>query len=295
MLSRTRTSANIYSRNTGLHIAGALSFSRSLIPKLVLPPLFLSVSTLMLLASCSGGRYVAVPDGALQNGEVRHETRLAHRPPERPAERPEKGAVEKQKPLTEFGGERKRVTASWYGPDFHGKLTASGEVYNMYNNTCAHKEYPFGTRLRVVSVLNDKDVECLVNDRGPFVPGRDLDLSYAAAKKIDMIGTGTAPVTIEPVGRDMRYVKYIREGGATDGLLTIQVASFREESNARRLKMALELNHGNVYIMEANVGGAHYYRVRVGKFSSRGDAYKTGGPIANEGYEVLITKYEQGI
>src|SRR5574340_541002 len=87
--------------------------------------------------------------------------------------------------------EAKYIVASWYGPDFHGKLTSSGEPYNMHANTCAHKEYPFGTKLKVTNIANNKNVECTVNDRGPFIPGRDLDLSYACAKEIELICPGT--------------------------------------------------------------------------------------------------------
>ncbi|MEW6676132.1 MAG: septal ring lytic transglycosylase RlpA family protein [Nitrospirota bacterium] len=70
--------------------------------------------------------------------------------------------------------------ASWYGPDFHGRPTSSGELFNMYALTCAHREHPFGTRLKVTNISNNKTVSCVINDRGPFVSGRDLDLSYAA-------------------------------------------------------------------------------------------------------------------
>ncbi len=187
------------------------------------------------------------------------------------------------------------AVASWYGPDFHGKPTSSGEYYNMYALTCAHKDYPFGTRLRVVNVKNGKEVECIVNDRGPFVPGRDLDLSYAAAKKIDLIGPGTSTVMIEPVGRDMRYVKYIRYSGALDSAVTIQIGSFRDESSAKRQKMALELKYSKVYIMRADVGGATYYRVRIGKFLTKSEAVIVGKALVDEGYNVLITRFEQQI
>lgn len=229
------------------------------------------------LSSCTAARYETV-----------HVTPLV-KPPEKKFEK-------EQEPqgFEAFKGDRKRIVASWYGPDFHGKPTSSGELFNMYALTCAHKEYPFGTKLKVVNPQNNKDVECVVNDRGPFIPGRDLDLSYAAAKKIDLVGPGTGVVIIEPLGRDLRYVKYVRYG-ASSGTLTIQVGSFRDEFNAKRLKTALEFNYKDVYIMEANVGGAKYYRVRVGKFNNKADAQKIGNALANEGYNVLITKFEQQI
>lgn len=209
---------------------------------------------------------------------------------------PEKKVEKKQEPqgFEAFKGDRERIVASWYGPDFHGRPTSSGELFNMYALTCAHKEYPFGTKLKVVNPQNNKEVECVVNDRGPFIPGRDLDLSYAAAKKIDLVGPGTGAVIIEPLGRDLRYVKYVRYE-VSSGTLTIQVGSFKDESNAKRLKSALELNHKNVYLMEANVGGVKYYRVRIGKFNNKVDAQKIGNALANEGYNVLITRFEQQI
>ncbi|MGD0282308.1 MAG: septal ring lytic transglycosylase RlpA family protein [Dissulfurispiraceae bacterium] len=240
----------------------------------------LFTASFLLLASCSG-RYAVSPDSV--------SSKSVNKPFEMSS------GQELQPPaLQEMKGERKLAVASWYGPDFHGKPTSSGELFNMYALTCAHKEYPFGTRLRVVNVRNNKEVECIVNDRGPFVAGRDLDLSYAAAKKIDLIGSGTAAVIIEPAGRDMSYVKYVRYG-ATGSVATIQIGSFRDESNAKRLKAALELRYSNVYILQATVGGVKYYRVRVGKFTARSEAATLGKSLANEGYNVLITKFEQQI
>lgn len=255
ILLKTKTSANIFYKR----------FRRSAAFAVVCVFLILSA----LLSSCSTKYFSVRDDKSI---------------PKKPSD----------KPSTEFQelrGEKKSIIASWYGKDFHGKPTASGEIFNMYDLTCAHKEYPFGTRLKVLSTLSNKDVDCVVNDRGPFIAGRDLDLSYAAAKSIDMIGPGTAPVIIEPLGRDMKYVKYIRYD-ATGGVLTIQAGAFREEGNASRLKMALELNYKDVYITKANVDGVQYHRVRVGKFNNRNDAQKIGGKLADEGYNVLVTRYQ---
>jgi rare lipoprotein A len=87
--------------------------------------------------------------------------------------------------------------ASWYGPGFHGRRTASGEIYNMYAYTAAHKTLPLGTYVRVINLENGKSVVVRINDRGPFKKGRIIDLSYAAAKKIGMIEKGTARVRLE--------------------------------------------------------------------------------------------------
>jgi len=89
--------------------------------------------------------------------------------------------------------------ASYYGERFHSSRTASGEIFNKWDYTCAHKRLPFGTKLKVTNLKNRKSVIVRVNDRGPFVKGRIIDLSYAAAEKIGMIGAGTEKVKIEVV------------------------------------------------------------------------------------------------
>ena len=91
------------------------------------------------------------------------------------------------------------VVASWYGQKFNGKLTASGERFDMYAMTCAHKTLKFGTKLRVTNPDNNKSVIVIVNDRGPFIRGRDLDLSYGAAKKIGIVKQGVGRVKIEHI------------------------------------------------------------------------------------------------
>ncbi len=247
-------------------------FSFSPCPRVpVSPCLFI----FLLLASCAG-RTAVSPET------------LYAKPVYKPAETDQPAALQKMK------GERRTIVASWYGADFHGKPTSSGELFNMYALTCAHREYPFGTRLLVTNPGNNKEVECIVNDRGPFVAGRDLDLSYAAAKKIDLIGPGTATVMIEPEGRDLRYVKYVKYD-VRGPVVTIQIASFRDEATAKRLKKALELKYSGAYIMTADVGGAKYYRVRIGKFTAGSEAAELAKTLAGEGYNVLITKYEQQI
>ncbi|HET7340108.1 MAG TPA: septal ring lytic transglycosylase RlpA family protein [Methylomirabilota bacterium] len=92
--------------------------------------------------------------------------------------------------------------ASWYGPFHQGLVTASGERFDMYALTAAHRSLPFGTRLKVVNLDNDREVEVRVNDRGPIVPGRILDLSYAAARALGATGAGIIPIraTVLPAG-----------------------------------------------------------------------------------------------
>jgi rare lipoprotein A len=184
------------------------------------------------------------------------------------------------------------AVASWYGSEFQGKPTSSGEIYNMYAYTCAHKEYPFGTRLKVINLSNNRSVICLVNDRGPFVRGRDIDLSYAAAKEIGLIGPGTSRVWIQYMERDNSYrreVQYL----SGEGPFTLQVGSFRDLSNADRLKKALAFKYSNVYLTEADIRGKRFYRVRIGRFQLKAEAGQLGETLAEEGYPVVVTAYDK--
>jgi rare lipoprotein A len=93
------------------------------------------------------------------------------------------------------------MVTSYYSTKFNGRKTANGEIYNMFDFTCAHKKLPFGTKLKVTNPENNKSVIVRVNDRGPFVEGRDLDISYAAAKKIGLIKYGFKKLKVEILGK----------------------------------------------------------------------------------------------
>lgn len=101
---------------------------------------------------------------------------------------------------TAVAGFSQRGTASYYGEGFHGRTTASGETYDMYGLTCAHPSLPFGTVLEVLNLDNDREVTVRVNDRGPYVGGRIVDLSYGAADRLGMLEAGTASVLLTVVG-----------------------------------------------------------------------------------------------
>lgn len=165
----------------------------------------------------------------------------------------------------------------------------------MYSYTCAHKEYPFGTRLRVTNPENDKSVECVVNDRGPFVKGRDIDLSYACAKRIGLIGPGTGRVYLQVEGRDMSYVRNAEiQTDGREGPFTIQIGSFTNSTNAIRLKIGLSPEYDNVYIQEADHEGAKYYRVRIGDYGDFAKAVSVARELGREGYRTLVMKADHG-
>jgi rare lipoprotein A len=147
----------------------------------------------------------------------------------------------------------------------------------------------FGTKLRVTNPNSNKSVIVTVNDRGPFIRGRDLDLSYGAAKEIGLVEKGVGRVKIEYLERDMRYVKRIPfVPHRASGSLTIQVGSFIERANAVRLKQGLQYTYNDVYITRIFFKGKRYYRVKVGKFSNYNSAYSIAEKLADEGYNTLI-------
>ncbi|OHE06273.1 MAG: hypothetical protein A2329_00580 [Sulfurimonas sp. RIFOXYB2_FULL_37_5] len=113
-------------------------------------------------------------------------------------------------PTTVSVGDEFKGNASWYGPDFHGKLTSNGEIYNMYDMTAAHKTLPMNTVVKVTNKRNGLSTVVRINDRGPFIDTRIIDLSNTAAKKIDMLGTGTAPVTVEILGFNAKGIQQIQ-------------------------------------------------------------------------------------
>ncbi len=180
--------------------------------------------------------------------------------------------------------------ASWYGGKFQGRRTASGEIYNMFAHTAAHKTLPFGTYVRVTNLNNHRETVVRINDRGPFIGKRVIDLSYAAAKDLGMIGPGTAPVKIVVVkapGYD--YGFDVSEDGIKDAPIekatrfTIQVGSFSRLINALRFRDRLSRSLNDVRIVRVNVHGEVLYRVLVGSFDSKSAAlsfaYKNVVPI----------------
>lgn len=167
--------------------------------------------------------------------------------------------------------------ASWYGPKFHGKKTANGETYNMHEMTCAHKTLPFNTRLRVKNLSNGKTTIVRVNDRGPFVNKRIIDLSFTAAKKLGVDITGTAPVIITALDGFTRK-KYQK------GTFTIQVGAFSSIDNAKRLREKLSKNFNKVFIKKFEKDGNIFYRVRAGKFSGIKQAEKNEKRLRSMGY-----------
>src|SRR3989442_2002870 len=150
-----------------------------------------------------------------------------------------------------------RGYASWYGPGFHGKKTASGEVYDSHRLTAAHRTLPLGTVVQVRSLTNGRLVTVRINDRGPFVKGRIIDLSLAAAQALAMAGPGTDQV-------ELRVVAYSGHPGAW-GSLTVPIASFVEQANAQALARKLTGKYPDVRIVPVALASGRHYRGQVGQ------------------------------
>lgn len=162
-------------------------------------------------------------------------------------------------------GESENGLASWYGDPYHGRPTANGEIYDMNAFTAAHRTLPFDTWVRVTSLENNLFTTVRINDRGPFIEGRIIDLSRSAAQAINMIGQGTMLVRIEVVKRP-------EQTADTPPLYSVQVGAFESEENAMRLQAQLVEGYGDVFIDRSEAGGGLYYRVRVGRLESYGEA-----------------------
>ncbi len=169
-------------------------------------------------------------------------------------------------PLPSAQGYEEVCIASWYGPGFHGRLSASGEIYNMYDHTAAHKTLPIGTYVLVTNLENGKQTIVRINDRGPFVKNRCIDLSYIAAKDLGMIGKGTAKVKIVALSEGELTafgIKYKNVPNFRQGNFYLQVGSFKIYNNAINLKKSLEKEFNRVEIEPFVKDGIVYYRVQI--------------------------------
>lgn len=190
-------------------------------------------------------------------------------------------------PLPSEKGFVQEGIASWYGDDFHGKLTACGELYDMYAETAAHKTLPMHTYVRVTNLRNDRQIVVRINDRGPFVQGRIIDLSHAGAEKIGILNSGTAPVRVEALGRKIvsadKKVTYVPLN-YTQGDFTIQVGAFLEKANAERLvKNLTDNDYENAHWVTYDSPRGLFYRVRVGKYNSLEQARAARQKIEDKG------------
>ena len=163
--------------------------------------------------------------------------------------------------------------ASWYGVPFNGRRTSNGEIYDMHEFTAAHRTLPFNAVVRVTNLRNGKQTQVRINDRGPFVADRVIDLSLSAAEAIEMVGPGTAQVRLE----------VIAGSGPVTGLFAVQIGAFRTQENAQRLKVEMESRTLPVSIATYDSPSGLLYRVRVGRVATEAEANQLAAQLRAAG------------
>ncbi len=181
-------------------------------------------------------------------------------------------------PISNPAGFEQTGTASWYGPNFNGKLTSNQEVYDMHAMTAAHKTLPFNTRVKVTNLENGRKAVVRINDRGPFVKNRIIDLSLEAAKILGVVEKRTARVKLSALassgsGANDEYVGQAQS-------FAIQIGSFRKRDNAELLVKKTE--SGRIKSVTRN--GVAYYQVIVGKYSTFDEAHLQMENLRDRGY-----------
>jgi rare lipoprotein A len=183
--------------------------------------------------------------------------------------------------LGDAAGFVEKGIASWYGKKFHGRSTSSGEKYDMYAMTAAHKRLPLPTYVRVTNLDNDRSIVVRVNDRGPFHEGRVIDLSYTAALKLDIVRAGTAPVEVRALvpGEPAPEPR----GG---GQIFVQAGAFAHPSNAKRLRDELTAHFRRpITVIPTHVNGRDLHRVRIGPIDTVAVADQLLGDLGKLGVD----------
>ena len=188
-------------------------------------------------------------------------------------------------PLNHLDNFRQSGVASWYGKKFHGKKTSSGEIYNMYQLSAAHKTLPIPSYITVTNLKNNKSLVVRVNDRGPFIGDRILDLSYAAAKELEFVTTGTTQISIESITK----IDRVQTSAQSQNLVYLQTGVYAEQGNALNAKDKLETQG---YQVKVETTDELLYKVIVGPFTTAQLAYNNKLDLERELHQpvLLITE-----
>lgn len=184
---------------------------------------------------------------------------------------------------------REKALVSYYAGDFHGKKTSNGEYFNMNDYTCANKSLPFNTILKVTNLSNGLSVQVRVNDRGPFVTGRELDLSKAAAQKIGMIKSGTAYVRIEIVKRGPD-TKLSRQTAAKASQIMAKLSGGKEEKSG-----GVKTGGASSQSVKKTYQEGTFWDVQLGSFSTRENANELAQKLLKDGFTDVVFQKGNGI
>ena len=252
----------------------------------------LSVSIPLLFSSCSTRgkktyRHYA-PTKSYSSSKSAHSSQMDKKTYSHPTMRPYTVRGIKYYPTVVSVGDEFYGNASWYGPDFHGKLTSNGETYNMWDMTAAHKTLPMNTIVKVTNKRNGMSTVVRINDRGPFVATRIIDLSKAAANKINMIGHGTAPVKLEILGFERKgstkipTTKQLKKSPQKKAIggFALQIASFSKIEGALKTQEQYDGKDGyKTIIKDVENSQGRMFKVWLTGFHSETEArdYKANG------------------
>ncbi len=175
--------------------------------------------------------------------------------------------------------------ASWYGDPYHGRRAANGEIYDKNQMTAAHRTLPFETTVKVTDLENNRSVTVRITDRGPFVQGRIIDLSFAAASQLAMIGPGTALVRLE-------VLPGLQDTTATAARYAVQVGAFQERATAERLEKQLASRYGGAFIEDYPSEAGLLYCVRVGPRPSLPEAQRLATQLQNDRLPTFVVRLD---
>jgi rare lipoprotein A len=175
-------------------------------------------------------------------------------------------------PIVQYG------IASWYGEKFHGRKTANGEVYDMFQLTAAHKFAPLGIHAIVTDLRSGRSVRVRINDRGPFIGQRVLDLSYASARQLGILQRGLAKVKI----------RFLLNTVPPEPIFIVQAGAYTSRANAAQAQQTLSAHYPEVWIATLRRGSRVFYRVRLGVFTNRDTAEKAANHTQALGYTASV-------
>lgn len=219
-----------------------------------------------------------------------HTTRVIDTPETRELEgwrKPYEVDGQRYDPLRDHQGFEQRGIASWYGGKFHGRKTSNGETYDMYGLSAAHKTLPMGVYVKVTHLGTGREVTVRINDRGPFVAGRIVDLSYGAARQLGIVDSGTAQVRLVALGypqQDHGKTTYRAPVSYDAGTFAVQIGAFSAAENAQRLAASMRARYGKAVVAAAQVNGRQMYRVRIGEYRSLDQAEQAAAGLSANGY-----------
>ncbi|HIJ78498.1 MAG TPA: septal ring lytic transglycosylase RlpA family protein [Deltaproteobacteria bacterium] len=254
--------------------------------------LIFTSAILFMLSGC-GPQVITTPPSKRMVSTIESGSRETPPPPrgQHPTQRPYKINGKSYYPLPSADGYKETGIASWYGEPFHGRKTSNGETYNMYDWTAAHKTLPMNTYLLVENLDTGRNTTVRINDRGPFVKGRIIDLSYNVARKLGVVKKGTARVRITALGEaetikagNITTTRFLPHQDFNKGEFFVQIGSFTNKDNADRLKEQMINWDKKAVTLRYDRGDKVFYRVQVRAGTTMDSARRSERVLTEAGF-----------